>query len=201
MQLTSEEELRNLYGWAKGRAQKKVLSELERHSINFIRKSPFLVISTRGRDGSLDASPRGGEPGFVEILDNRTILIPDTKGNNRVDSLVNIVETGSLGCLFLIPGIDETLRMNGEAVITTDVDHLALFASMNKKPKTCIKLTIDEVFLHCAKALMRSKLWGDEFRIDRPGFPTMGRMLKDQLNDKEKVETQEEMLHRYQGDL
>lgn len=100
MKIRTEEELRELYGWPKGRASSKVLNQLEKHSKNFIKHTPFLVMSTCDRNGHADASPRGGKAGFVKILDRKTILIPDAKGNNRVDSLVNIVETGIIGCLF-----------------------------------------------------------------------------------------------------
>ena len=201
MIIKHEEELRSLYGWPKGRAKSKVLSQLEKHSINFIRHSPFLVMSTSDKSGGLDASPRGGKPGFVRIIDEHTLLIPDAKGNNRVDSLVNIVETGYIGCLFLIPGIDETLRLNGTAVISTDQEYIDLFPDEKYPPKTCIKIAVNEVFLHCAKALMRSELWSETFRVDRPGFPTMGTMLKEQLGGSEPVESQEEMVKRYSKDL
>lgn len=201
MTITSEDALRNLYGWPKGRAKDKVLAQLEKHSINFINKSPFFVLSTYDKDGRSDASPRGGKPGFVKILNDQTILIPDSKGNNRVDSLVNIVETGKVGCLFLIPGIDETLRINGDAIITADQDFINQFPEEQNMPKSCIKINIQEVFLHCAKALMRSKLWKEDHRIERPGFPTMGRMLNDQLGSNTPLESQEDMIKRYSKDL
>lgn len=201
MTITNEEELRELYGWPKGRAKIKVLKHLEPISKNFIEHAPFFVMSTYDRSGRTDASPRGGKPGFVKILDEHTLLFPDAKGNNRVDSLVNIVETGQIGCLFLIPGIDETLRINGTAIISTDPEYIALFAEERNPPKTCIKISVDEVFLHCAKALMRSELWSDTHRMERPGFPTMGKMLNEQLNTDQPVESQEEMIKRYSEDL
>ncbi|MFK7924164.1 MAG: MSMEG_1061 family FMN-dependent PPOX-type flavoprotein [Bacteroidia bacterium] len=201
MKITSQEELRVLYGWAKGRAKDKVLTQLEEHSKNFILHSPFFVMSTYDQEGDADASPRGGKPGFVKILDDQTLLIPDAKGNNRVDSLVNIVETGKMGCIFLIPGIDETLRINDKAIITTNPEYIELFPEEQNQPKSCIKLSINEVFLHCAKALMRSELWGDTNRVERPGFPTMGVMLNEQLGTNNALESQEEMIKRYAGDL
>ncbi len=201
MTIRTEEELRILYGWPRGRAKSKVLVQLEKHSKNFIAHSPFLVISTYARNGQSDASPRGGKPGFVQILDNHTILLPDAKGNNRVDSLVNIVETGHIGCLFFIPGIDESLRINGTAVITTDRAYIEMFPEEQHPPKSCIKITIKEVFLHCAKAFMRSKLWEDIYKVERPGFPTMGAMLKEQLGSNNPVESQEDMVKRYLKDL
>ena len=201
MYINSEEELRKLYGWPKGRAKNKVLTRLEKHSKHFITSSPFLVISTFNSKGNADASPRGGNPGFVKILDDQNILIPDAKGNNWVESLVNIVASGSVGCLFMIPGINETLRLNGKAKISTASKHLDLFSEDKIPPKTCIKVQIEEVFLHCAKAFMRSKLWEDDFRQTRPGFPTMGTMLNDQLGLPQDGESQEEMEKRYQADL
>jgi len=201
MKITTEEQLRELYGWAKGRAKTKVLPQLEKHSKNFIDHSPFLVMSTYDNHGRTDASPRGGKPGFVKILDDLTLLIPDAKGNNRVDSLVNIVESGQIGCLFFIPGIDETLRINGSAFITTNTKYLDMFAEEKNPPKTCIQINISEVFLHCAKALMRSELWHTTYRVERPGFPKMGTMLNEQLGTNNPVESQEDMIKRYTKDL
>ncbi len=201
MTISNQEQLRELYGWPKGRAEIKVLSALEKHAINFITQSPFFVMSTYDNAGRTDASPRGGLPGFVKILDNQTLLVPDSKGNNRVDSLINIVATGNIGCLFLIPGIDETLRVNGKASIINDQKYIDLFPEEQNIPKSCIKIEINEVFLHCAKALMRSKLWKDDYRVKRGDFPTMGRMLNEQLGTNNPEETQEEMVKRYTPDL
>jgi len=201
MGINTVEELRILYGWPRGRAKEKVLSGLEKHSKYFIECSPFLVLSTYDKEGRSDCSPRGGKPGFVRIINNESILIPDAKGNNRVDSLINIVESGNIACLFLIPGINETLRLNGKATITIDPEYLKLFSEEQIPPKTCIKVMIEEVFLHCAKAFMRSKLWEETYRKSRPGFPTINEMLNDQLLDDGHIETQEEMIERYTKDL
>lgn len=201
MYIESEEQLRALYGFPKGRARDKQLAALERHSMNFIEKSPFLSLSTYGHSGLADCSPRGGKPGFVKVLNSGCLLIPDAKGNKRLDSLVNILQTGHVGCLFLIPGVDETLRVNGVARISTDANHLALFAGEQNPPETCIELTVKEVFLHCAKALMRSELWSPESRIERSTLPTMGVMINDQLSIRDAPESQEAMLERYQKDL
>jgi len=201
MSISSVEELRQLYGWPKGRAKDKQLNALEIHSKNFISYSPFFVLSTYDKQGRSDCSPRGGKSGFVKILDNNSLLIPDAKGNNRVDSLINIVETGNVGCLFLIPGIDETLRINGKASISIDPIHLNLFKHENNLPKACLLIQIEEVFLHCAKALMRSELWKDTYKIERPGFPTIGQMINDQLKSNTPIEKQEDMIKRYKKDL
>ena len=201
MYVESEEKLREIYGYPKGRAKDKLLPSLERHSSNFIEHSPFVAISTYAISGSVDCSPRGGKPGFVKILNNNCIILPDAKGNNRLDSLVNIIETGDVGCLFLIPGVDETLRINGIARISASVEHLSLFSSDKNPPKTCLEITIKEVFLHCAKALMRSNLWSSKSKIDRSSFPAMGAMINDQLSMSGTPETQEEMIARYKHDL
>ena len=201
MHIESEEQLREIYGYPKGRAKNKQLSSLERHSTNFIEHSPFVAISTHAKSGLVDCSPRGGKPGFVKILSENCIILPDGKGNNRLDSLVNIVETGDIGCLFLIPGVDETLRVNGLARISTSIEHLGLFSNDRNPAKTCIEITIKEVFLHCAKALMRSELWSSKSKIDRSGFPTMGAMINDQLSVNDVPEKQEDMVARYVHDL
>ena len=201
MKITSELELRELYAWPEGRAGKKVIFKLEEHSKNFISKSPFMVMSTADAKGKMDASPRGGVPGFVHMLDDNTLVIPDSKGNNRVDSLVNIVQTGRVGILFLIPGIEETLRINGAAYISCRKELIDLFCHEKNRPKSCLIITVEEVFLHCAKALMRSKLWAEDNVLDKSDFPSMGKMLNDQLGTKNPVETYDEMAVRYKPDL
>ncbi len=201
MKINNTNQLRELYDNPSGRAKDKVLSSLDKHAINFINKSPFLILSTSNKDKKMDASPRGGKSGFVHVLNESTLLIPDAKGNNRIDSLINITETGQVGTLFLIPGVDETLRVNGSAYISTDNNYLKLFTSEQNPPKACIVITVEQVFLHCAKALMRSKLWSEEAKIDRGEFPTMGEMLNDQLQSDNPAENQEDMVKRYQKDL
>ena len=195
--IESESALRELYGFAKGRAKDKQLAALEKHSINFIKHSPFVTLSTYSQSGTVDCSPRGGAPGFIKVVNDTCLIIPDAKGNNRLDSLVNIVETGNVGCLFLIPGVDETLRVNGKARISTDPNYLAYFEDERNPPKTCIEIQLTEVFLHCAKALMRSELWSEEAKIERSQLPTMGRMMHDQLKIDEEPESQEAMVARY----
>lgn len=201
MKIENESQLRELYGYPKGRAKDKVLNHLEKHAINFIKTSPFLVMSTSSLEGNQDASPRGGNSGFVKVVDDKTIVIPDAKGNNRVDSISNIIETNNIGLLFLIPGVDETLRINGSAFLSTDTSYLKLFIEETNPPKACIVVSVKEAFLHCAKAFMRSKLWDASSKIDRDTFPTMGQMLKDQLGSKEAPETREAMIVRYKKDL
>lgn len=201
MYIESEGQLRELYGFPKGRAQNKQLDALEKHSVTFIQCSPFVTLSTYSALGNVDCSPRGGAPGFVKVLNNGCIVIPEAKGNNRLDSLVNIIETNRIGCLFFIPGVDETLRINGSARISTSPEYLRLFSSERNPPKACIELDIKEVFLHCAKAFMRSNLWSTEARRERSLLPTMGEMINDQLSLNDEPESQESMIERYKRDL
>lgn len=195
------EDLRGLYPEPKGRALTKQLARLDQHCSNFIKLSPFIVIASGGSEGHLDASPRGGEPGFIKILDDKTLLIPDAKGNNRLDTLTNITASGRVGLLFLIPGVDETLRINGDARLSDDPDLIRLFENLKNVPKLVIAVTVAEVYLHCAKALMRSKLWSIENQVDRAVLPAMGKMINDQTGSQDPVETREQMVARYEKDL
>lgn len=201
MTIKDIETLRELYGIPSDRAIKKTQFQLEKHAINFINHSPFLLISTVNSNGQMDVSPRGGQPGFIKVIDDHTILIPDAKGNNRVDSLENIVETGRFGALFLIPGIDETLRLNGTATVTTNPEYIEYFSEERIPIKTCIEVKVEETFMHCAKAFMRSKLWSIDAQLDRSEFPTMGQILKDQIGGDEIPEKHADMVERYKKDL
>lgn len=195
------EALRKLYEPPGERALRKELPRLDRHCLRFIELSPFFVLATSGADGRLDASPRGGPPGFVKPVGDTTLVIPDLSGNNRLDSLENIVETRRAGLLFLIPGIDETLRVNGGAIVTTDPERLELVAAARGTPRAVIEVTVEEAYLHCAKAFMRSRLWAEASRRERSVLPTLGEILKDQLRSDGPAETQEQMLARYARDL
>ncbi|MCE7518837.1 pyridoxamine 5'-phosphate oxidase family protein [Vreelandella titanicae] len=198
--IRTTEELYQLYPEPKERALKKQLSRLDRHCQRFIELSPFVVIAT-GNASGFDASPRGGEPSFIKVVDDLTLVIPDSPGNNRLDSLKNIVESGQAGLLFLIPGVDETLRINGAAHVSVDEEKLQLFASEKRAPKVVIEVTVEEAYLHCAKAFMRSKLWADESRRERSVLPTMGQMIHEQIGRSGSPESQEEMLARYAQDI
>jgi uncharacterized protein len=195
------EQLRELYGFASGRAKDKQLSALEQHSKHFLRCSPLVILSTIGADGKLDCSPRGGEPGFVKVIDDQTLIIPDFRGNNRLESLCNIVQCPQVGCLFLIPGVDETLRLNGRATLSTDPIYLGVFAGAKNPPKCVIKIEVVELFMHCAKAFMRSELWSESAKIDRESFPTMGQILNDHLGDVSMPESRQAMLERYKDQM
>lgn len=201
MNKLDSKQLRELYGQPSERAKNKVLTTIDKHVRVFIEKSPFIVLSTVNSNGQMDASPRGGNSGFVKIMKDGNIVIPDAKGNNRIDSLTNIADTGQIATLFFIPGVDELLRINGSAFITNDTNTLELFTDEKNKVKTAIIIEPEEIFLHCAKALMRSKLWSIDNQLKRSDFPTMGEMLKDQLNSNAPAESQIDMVNRYQKDL
>ena len=201
MKIDSVAKLRDIVAEPTGRSVIKTLTALEQHSIHFLRLSPFAVISTFNSAGDVDTSPRGGEPGFVKVLDDKHVVIADAKGNRRQDSQINIIETGRIATLFFIPGVNETLRINGSASINDDEQILKLFTAEKQPALTYIEINIEEVFLHCAKALMRSKLWSAQAQIPRDQFPTMSRMLNDQTNSDEPEESQQAMEARYQADL
>jgi uncharacterized protein len=196
----SVEELRHLYAPPGARAVAKQLTRLDSHCRRFIELSPFLVIASVG-DNGCDASPRGGPPGFVRVVDDTTVWVPDAPGNNRLDSLENIIAKGAVGLLFLVPGVDESLRLNGTARLAIEPDKLRQMATERREPKLLIEVTVKEAYLHCAKALMRSRLWSPEGFQDRSLLPTLGQMLADQTGTTGPVESQADMLARYTRDL
>ena len=201
MFIHSIEQLRTLYASPKERAVKKQLPALDVHCRQFIALSPFVVLGSQGADHALDASPRGGPPGFVKITEAGQVLVPDSPGNNRLDTLENIIHTGRIGMLFMIPGVDETLRVNGNAHLTTAGDLLRLCTSDLKPPKLVIQVDVTQAYLHCAKAFMRSQLWDASKKIDRGCLPTMGQMIGEQTNMSGPSETDAEMLERYKNEL
>ncbi len=179
--ITDKAVLRDHYGEPSQLSKGKTLASLDKHCRKFIAASPFLVIGSSGSGGA-DVSPKGDVPGFVAVLDDKTLLIPDRRGNNRVDTLDNILENPCVAMVFFVPGMNETLRVNGRASITTDPALLEPLAVQGKVPRSGILVAIDEAFLHCAKALIRSKLWDPATQIDRKQFPSLGRMLADQID-------------------
>jgi uncharacterized protein len=193
--------LRSLYSPAKERSVQKQLDRLDKHCRRFVELSPFVVLSSAGEDGRCDASPRGGEPGFVQVPDDKTLLIPDAPGNNRLDTLENIISAGGIGLLFLVPGVDETLRVNGRARLLDDVGLLKSFANEKRTPKLVIEVKVEDAYLHCAKALMRSRLWDPASKVERSTLPSMGEMLRDQIGVTGPAETQAQMVERYKADL
>ena len=195
------EALRAKYPAPKARSLAKQLDRLDGHCRKFISLAPFLVLATSGKDGRVDASPRGGAPGFVKVLDERTIQLPDALGNNRLDSFTNIIETGRCGMIFFVPGMDETLRVNGNARLRDEPELLRQFPHERHPPRLVVEIGVEEAYLHCPKALMRSRLWQAEHRIDRAVFPSMGQMIRDQSGSTEPIESQEEALARYATEI
>jgi len=195
-------DLRDRYPDAMERALRKQLDHLDGHCRRFIELSPFLVLASAAPDGTADASPRGGPPGFVHVEDDHTLLVPDWPGNNRLDSLTNLVEAPGVGLLFMVPGVDETLRINGTVEVRDEPALRNRFAADGKgAPRTVLVVTVREAYLHCAKALMRSRLWDPEAQVPRSALPTMGEMLRDQIGSTEPPEPQDEMLERYKAEL
>jgi len=180
--ITTHEELRSLYNPPGARAVRKQLPGLEKHSKLFISRSPMVMIATTGPGGA-DCSPKGDAPGFVRVLDDQTLAIPDRRGNNRTDSLENLVANPQIGLLFLVPGANDTLRVNGRARLTTDPGLLESFEFRGKRPTLAILVDIEQVYLHCAKALIRAQLWAPESQIDRSSMPSFARMIHEQLED------------------
>jgi len=201
MRISSIASLRALYAEPGERAVRKQLAALDAHCRRFIELSPFLVLATAGADGRLDASPRGGSPGFVRIAPDGDLLIPDSPGNNRLDSLQNLLADPEVGLLFMIPGFDETLRVNGRGCLSTAPEDLALCRDERRPPKLAIRVAVHEAYLHCAKAFMRSRLWDPSCATDRGLLPTIGEMIRDQVGGDWPVESDAQMRARYQADL
>ncbi len=213
MDITDITALRALYDPVRERSALKELRQLDAHALRFIALSPLVVLATGSAPGegpqALDASPRGGEPGFVQAPDASTLLIPDAPGNNRLDTLENIAGHGAagapLGLLFLLPGVNETLRVNGLAHLSTDAELCRRCADARRVPKLVIRVQVQASYLHCAKALMRSTLWDAGRQVERSVLPSLGEMLRDQIGDRlsadTPVETQAQMLERYRQTL
>jgi len=174
-------DIREIYGEPMERAVKKQLPRLEQHSRAFIARSPFLVIASADAAGRVDASPKGDAPGFVRVIDNETLLIPDRLGNNRVDTISNLLVAPGVGLIFFVPGLRETLRVNGTARVTTDPALLEPCAVGGKMPRSGILVTAEEVYFHCGKALIRSDLWNPEKMLKRSDFPSLGRIITEQI--------------------
>lgn len=175
--ITTLAELEALYGQVNPVAIMKELDHISADYAKFIESSPFMILATVGADG-VDCSPRGDPAGFVRVLDRHTVAIPDRRGNNRLDSLKNIVGDSRVALLFLIPGIGETMRINGRAVISTDMALRESFAMEGKVPQTVILVTAERVYPQCQKALARSKLWDPSRHLERKALPTVGQMMQ-----------------------
>lgn len=201
MHVTSLSELRQRYAEPKPRAVRKEIASLDVHCRRFIALSPFLILATSDNEHRMDASPRGGAPGFVKVTEAGLLLLPDAPGNNRLDSFENILATGNVGLLFLIPGFDDTLRVNGRAVLSLDPDDLAACTTERRVPKLVVRVSVEAAYLHCAKAFMRSRLWEPGARVERSALPTSGKIISDQTGIEVASETPEELARRYAPDL
>ena len=175
--VTTIEQLEEIYGPVNPNSLTKEIDYISDHYRAFIEASPFVVLSTVAPEG-LDSSPRGDPAGFVEVENRNTVLIPDRNGNNRIDSLRNIVQDPRVSLLFLIPGVGETLRINGRAEIDTDPALLARFEMQGKLPRSVLRVTAERVYFQCQKALARSKLWDPPIQVDRKSLPSAGQILK-----------------------
>jgi PPOX class probable FMN-dependent enzyme len=176
--VTSIEALERLYGQPFGPSIAKESDRITVHYRAFIEAAPFFALASAGADG-LDCSPRGDAPGFVRVADERTLLIPDRRGNNRIDTLRNILHDPHVALLFLIPGCGETIRVNGRAKISTDPALIQGFLVDGKAPRTVIVVSVDRIYFQCAKAIVRSKLWDASRHVDRASLPSAGTILAD----------------------
>ena len=174
------DELRSLFPATHPVAIQKCLDHLDSHAMDFMARAPILCIGTPSPDGLADVSPRGDPCGFVKVLDAKTFVIPDRPGNNRLDTQTNILANPAVGILFMIPGFDDTMRVNGTARISCDPDLLALLAVQDRSPTVAIVVTVKEVFIHCAKALRRSKLWDPQAHQHRSVMPSLMKIILDQ---------------------
>ena len=179
--VTTESELRELVGSPSERALKKDIAVLDEHCRAFIARSPFLLLATASGSGTCDVSPKGDAPGFVRVLDDRRLVIPDRPGNKRLDGMRNLLQNPHVGTIFLIPGREETLRVNGRASIIRDAEILELVTAHDKRPLVAIGVEVEECFFHCPKAFRRSGLWDPERWLDRAALPSMARVLFDQV--------------------
>lgn len=196
------EQLHGLYAAPGDRALRKQLDHVDAHAARFIALSPFCVVATGGVHGALlDASPRGGVPGFVQQAGMRTLLLPDDGGNNRLDTLENLLVDPRLALIFLVPNVQETLRVNGRARLRDEAEYTDRFAGERQRPRLVVEVQVEEVYLHCAKAFMRSQLWKPETWPQRSALPSMNQMIHDQMGAGAPTETQEQMLARYRDQL
>jgi uncharacterized protein len=172
----------------------KTLSSLDRHCLTFIERSPFVLIASSNAEGRMDISPKGDAPGFVKVLDEETLVIPDRPGNQRFDTFRNLFESPRVGLIFLIPGKRETLRISGKAEVVRDPDLLGTLAANDKVPALAIAVHVDEAFFHCAKCMIRSRLWQPERWPSLEGLPTLAEAMKDAASIPAPVEVVEEII-------
>jgi PPOX class probable FMN-dependent enzyme len=194
-------DLASIYPRPTARVIAKARPEIDAHAKKFIAMSPFCVLATSGTDGSVDASPRGGNPGFVSVAGPGELLMPDRSGNSRIDSFRNIVEgSGFVQLIFFVPGIDETLRVGGKGKISADQELLASMVEFGKPPRAVLRIDVREAYFHCGKALMRSNLWSADTRVERKVFPSIAEVIHDQTSLGE-PESQAVVEERYKTQL
>lgn len=186
--VTSEDELRAILGHPAARAVNKEIARLDVHCCAIISRSPFVLISSSNAEGRLDVSPKGDPPGFVQVLDEKTLAIPDRPGNRRADTFRNVLQNPRVGLLFLIPGRQETLRVNGRAAIVRDLPLRERMAVNGKVPELALVVSVEEAFVHCAKCILRSRLWDRIAWPDVAGLPSHARCLVDHAQLAESVE-------------
>jgi len=193
----AEEALRSLIGEPSALVQSKIADRLNDLTRQFIERSPFLCLATSAADGSCDVSPKGDPAGFVRILDDRTLLLPDRPGNRLADSLRNVLENPRVALLFVIPGVTDTFRVNGRAEIVTDPELLEFCAVEGKVPKLAMRIQIEQAYTHCSKAFLRSNLWDPEAYVDRDELPTPGELMRSVGADVEPETYDAERAERY----
>jgi PPOX class probable FMN-dependent enzyme len=176
--ITDEAELRDVITWPADGTTLKIADHINEHTRQFVERSPFVCVATARPDGGLDVSPRGDPPGFVRVLDPRTLLVPERPGNRIADTLTNLLRDPRIALLFLIPGVGDTFRVNGEAVLVRDAELLAPSAIEGKVPKLALLVSVHEAYTQCAKALIRSDLWNPDHHIDRSELPSSGKILR-----------------------
>ncbi|MFC3053228.1 MSMEG_1061 family FMN-dependent PPOX-type flavoprotein [Kordiimonas pumila] len=190
------EKLRDIYDQPNPIVVKTKLDFLHNYMVDYVGRCPFVAISSYSETG-LDVSPRGGQPGFVKVFDRKTLLLGDWPGNNKLESMTNIIQTGRCGMLFLIPTMDLFFRINGAASITQDPDVLKLLIEHNKEPKTAIKVIVNEAYFHCGKAFKRSSLWKPDSWQEVTGFPMVGKVISDLSKVAEYTPDQLEELYQH----
>jgi hypothetical protein len=194
-------DLTSIYSQPSPRVIAKARPEIDAYAKKFIAMSPFCVLATSGSDGSVDASPRGGNPGFAHVSGPKRILMPDRSGNNRIDSFRNIVEgSGFVQLIFFVPGIDETLRVSGKGKLSAEPDLLASMEEFGKLPCAVLSIDVHETYFHCGKALMRARLWSKEAQVERSVLPSVTEIIHDQTKLGE-PDTQAEVEARYRTQL
>jgi PPOX class probable FMN-dependent enzyme len=186
--ITTDEQLRAITGEPSGRAVDKVLERLDKHCISLIEHSPFMLIASTDEAGNLDVSPKGDPPGFVRVLDDRTLAIPDRKGNRRADTFSNVLKKPHVALLFMVPGFRETLRVTGTAQVVRDTELRVSMAVNDSAPDLVLVVSVTDSFFHCAKCVIRSGIWQPDSWMDVSDMPTFGTILKDQTHAHEPAE-------------